>query len=49
MMDAFPLITTDAPTPAAFFFDAKPPTYKELAEKALAQIQQQLQDRKSVV
>lgn len=43
MMDAFPLITTDTPTPASFFFDAKPPTYKELAEKALAQIQQQLQ------
>ena len=42
MMDAFPLIANDAPTPSAFFFDDDPPTYKDLADKALAKIQQQL-------
>lgn len=42
MMDAFPLIVNDAPTPSAFFFDDDPPTYKDLADKALAKIQQQL-------
>lgn len=42
MMDAFPLIVNDSPTPSAFFFDDDPPTYKDLADKALAKIQQQL-------
>ena len=42
MMDAFPLIANDTPTPSAFFFDDDPPTYKDLADKALAKIQQQL-------
>ena len=36
MMDAFPLIANDTPTPSAFFFDDDPPTYKDLADKALA-------------
>ena len=42
MMDAFPLIVNDSPTPSAFFFDDDPPTYKDLADKALSKIQQQL-------
>lgn len=42
MMEAFPLIATDGQKPTAFFFNEKPPTYKEISQKALATLQQEI-------
>lgn len=43
MMDCFPLISQNAPIPSAFFFDQKPPTYKEVAGAALKQLIQSIE------
>ena len=38
MMECFPMVAQASPTPSALFFDAKPPTYKDTASQALAQL-----------
>lgn len=40
MMDCFPIVAINAPTPSAFFFNENPPSYKEIAGKALKQLLQ---------
>ena len=35
MMDVLPLLDKNSPVPGAFFFDPKPPTYKDITNKAL--------------
>ena len=42
MMNAFPLIVADAAKPSAFFFNPDPPSYKDVAEKALAALNREL-------
>lgn len=42
MMEAFPMVAAGAAASTAFFFNDNPPTYKELSEKVLAQLQQSL-------
>lgn len=42
MMEAFPLIATEGQKPTSFFFNENPPTYKEISQKALASLQQEL-------
>lgn len=45
MMDCFPLIAQSTPVPSAFFVNANPPTYKEIAGSALKQLIQTIKPR----
>lgn len=42
LMEAFPLTDASVPTPGSFLFFPNPPSYKELTDKALALLQQEL-------
>lgn len=44
LMDAFPLADGGTLIPSSFFFNSKPPTYKELTSKALAELKESLKN-----